>query len=151
MEQMIQTIFFDNPDLPTKVYTYCKSLPEYNEAEREYSRYAGEIEKSFGLGTVSAAGGLLLHLRGPIGYKPIIASDWACVKRCFGPWTGNKRIGSLSYFFSRVSPWGAGEGRLRAGLGVFRRPGGEVLSRWERTQRIAGGRGRWTTAALRSA
>lgn len=48
MEQMIQTIFFDNPDLPTKVYTYCKSLPEYNEAEREYAAMLEKLKNLLG-------------------------------------------------------------------------------------------------------
>ena len=36
MNNLIEALFCDNPELPTKVYTYCNSIPEYAEAEREY-------------------------------------------------------------------------------------------------------------------
>ena len=36
MNKLIEALFCDNPELPTKVYTYCNSIPEYAEAEREY-------------------------------------------------------------------------------------------------------------------
>ena len=36
MKGIIESIFSDNPELPHKIYTYCKSIPEYSKAERDY-------------------------------------------------------------------------------------------------------------------
>lgn len=48
MENILHTLFLDNPYIPEQVYAFCKTLPEYREAEREY--YAAEQELSDRLG-----------------------------------------------------------------------------------------------------
>ena len=48
MSKLLNSVFFDNPQLSSEVYTYCKSLPEYNEAEREYAAMLEKLKNLLG-------------------------------------------------------------------------------------------------------
>lgn len=43
MNDILKTLFVDNPYLPEQVYAFCKTLPEYQEAEREYQAAGQKI------------------------------------------------------------------------------------------------------------
>lgn len=36
MNDILKTLFWENPDLPDKIYDFCKTIPEYQQAERDY-------------------------------------------------------------------------------------------------------------------
>lgn len=48
MNTILNTIFLDNPYLPEQVCTYCNTLPEFREAEREYRAAEQELENQLG-------------------------------------------------------------------------------------------------------
>lgn len=48
MNTILNTIFLDNPYLPEQVCAYCKTLPEFREAEREYRAAEQELENQLG-------------------------------------------------------------------------------------------------------
>ena len=48
MNNILNTLFLDNPYLPEQVTAFCNSLPEYREAEREYREAEQELEKQLG-------------------------------------------------------------------------------------------------------
>ena len=48
MNNILNTLFLDNPYLPEQVTAFCKTLPEYREAEREYRAAERELEKQLG-------------------------------------------------------------------------------------------------------
>ena len=48
MNTILNTLFLDNPCLPEQVRAYCKTLPEFREAEREYQAAEQELEKLLG-------------------------------------------------------------------------------------------------------
>lgn len=48
MNTILNTIFLDNPYLPERVCTYCKTLPEFREAEQEYRAAELELENQLG-------------------------------------------------------------------------------------------------------
>ena len=41
MNTILNTLFLDNPYLPEQVTAFCKTLPEYREAERELEAQLG--------------------------------------------------------------------------------------------------------------
>lgn len=41
MNTILNTIFLDNPYLPEQVCAYCKTLPEFREAEQELEKLLG--------------------------------------------------------------------------------------------------------------
>ena len=43
MDNILQTLFLDNPYLPEQVYAFCETLPEYREAALEYAQAAEEL------------------------------------------------------------------------------------------------------------
>lgn len=45
MNNILNTLFLDNPYIPEQVYAFCKSLPEFREAEQEYQDAERELEK----------------------------------------------------------------------------------------------------------
>lgn len=53
MNTILNTIFLDNPYLPEQVCAYCKTLPEFREAEREYRAAEQELEKLLGYETLN--------------------------------------------------------------------------------------------------
>ena len=48
MNGIVESVFSDNPNLPHKIYTYCKSIPEYSEAKRDYENMLGALEAQLG-------------------------------------------------------------------------------------------------------
>lgn len=48
MNNILNTLFLDNPYLPEQVCAYCKTLPEFREAELEYQAAELELEKLLG-------------------------------------------------------------------------------------------------------
>ena len=48
MNGIIESIFSDNPELPHKIYTYCKSIPEYSKAERDYEDMLESLKAQLG-------------------------------------------------------------------------------------------------------
>ena len=48
MKGIIESIFSDNPELPHKIYTYCKSIPEYSKAERDYEAMLESLKAQLG-------------------------------------------------------------------------------------------------------
>ena len=48
MNTILNTLFLDNPYLPEQVTAFCKTLPEYREAEREYRAAERELEAQLG-------------------------------------------------------------------------------------------------------
>lgn len=48
MEQMIENMFSDNPNLPEELYTFCNSIPDYVRAEREYLQIARQVADRLG-------------------------------------------------------------------------------------------------------
>lgn len=48
MNTILNTLFLDNPYLPEQVAAFCKTLPEYREAEREYRAAERELEARLG-------------------------------------------------------------------------------------------------------
>lgn len=49
MNQMIlQTLFLDNPEISAEIAQFCKNLPEYVQAEREYDEASRELEQLIG-------------------------------------------------------------------------------------------------------
>ena len=48
MNNILNTLFLDNPYLPEQVAAFCKTLPEYREAERAYQAAEQELEDRLG-------------------------------------------------------------------------------------------------------
>lgn len=48
MNTILNTLFLDNPYLPEQVTAFCKTLPEYREAEQEYRAAERELEAQLG-------------------------------------------------------------------------------------------------------
>ncbi len=36
MNEMIKTLFLDNPYIPEQIYTFCNRLPEFRDAVKRY-------------------------------------------------------------------------------------------------------------------
>ena len=48
MDERLKMLFVDNPYLAEQVYDFCKTLPEFREAEREFHAVSEEIAKKLG-------------------------------------------------------------------------------------------------------
>lgn len=48
MNDILKTLFLDNPYIPEQVYTFCKQLPEFVEAERAYEAAAVRLRAQLG-------------------------------------------------------------------------------------------------------
>lgn len=48
MNTILNTLFLDNPCLPEQVRAYCKTLPEFREAELDYRAAEQELENQLG-------------------------------------------------------------------------------------------------------
>lgn len=53
MNTILNVLFLDNPYIPEQVAAYCKTLPEYLEAERAYLAAGQELEDRLGYETSS--------------------------------------------------------------------------------------------------
>ena len=48
MSQLLHRIFVDNPEIPAQIYRFCQGIPEYVQAQEEYSAMAQELEEAMG-------------------------------------------------------------------------------------------------------
>lgn len=48
MNEILKTLFLDNPYIPEQVYIFCNQLPEFREAERAYGEAAGRLRSRLG-------------------------------------------------------------------------------------------------------
>lgn len=48
MNNILNTLFLDNPCIPEQVYTFCNSLPEYRNAEQAFRAMEQELEERLG-------------------------------------------------------------------------------------------------------
>lgn len=48
MNEILKTLFLDNPYIPEQVYTFCNQLPEFREAERAYEEAADRLKTQLG-------------------------------------------------------------------------------------------------------
>ena len=53
MNTILNTLFLDNPYLPEQVTAFCKTLPEYREAEQAFRAAEQEIEAQLGYDLVN--------------------------------------------------------------------------------------------------
>ena len=51
MNMILQTLFLENPYLPEQVCAFCRTLPEFQEAERAYQAAEQELEEKLGYET----------------------------------------------------------------------------------------------------
>ncbi len=42
-QTILQTLFLNNPEIPGEITKFCETLPEYVQAEREYSQAVREL------------------------------------------------------------------------------------------------------------
>ena len=47
-QSILQTLFLDNPEIPGEIASFCSSIPEYVQAEREYNKAAQELMELIG-------------------------------------------------------------------------------------------------------
>lgn len=47
-QTILQTLFLDNPEIPGEIASFCSSIPEYVQAEREYNRVTAELMNLIG-------------------------------------------------------------------------------------------------------
>ena len=48
MNDILQTLFLDNPYIPGQVSSFCNQLPEFREAERAYEDLANALRQRLG-------------------------------------------------------------------------------------------------------
>ena len=48
MDDQLKTLFVDNPYLAEQVCTFCKSIPEFREAEREFNAVSAQVAEKLG-------------------------------------------------------------------------------------------------------
>ena len=48
MNNILRTIFLDNPYIPEQVFAFCNQLPEFQEAERAYAQSADRLRARLG-------------------------------------------------------------------------------------------------------
>jgi len=48
MNDLLTTLFWENPYLPEKVAAFCATVPEYVRAEREYQQMADRVAQVLG-------------------------------------------------------------------------------------------------------
>ena len=48
MNDMIKTLFLDNPYIPEQIYHFCNQLPEFREAEGRYNAHLKRLEAQLG-------------------------------------------------------------------------------------------------------
>ena len=48
MNDILQTLFLDNPYIPEQVSSFCNQLPEFREAERAYQEAADRLRSRLG-------------------------------------------------------------------------------------------------------
>ena len=53
-QNILQTLFLDNPEIPVEINDFCSSIPEYVQAERNYNQHVRELEALVGYERFSA-------------------------------------------------------------------------------------------------
>ena len=53
MNDILKTLFLDNPYIPEQVYTFCSQLPEFREAERAYEEAADRLRAQLDTAEIS--------------------------------------------------------------------------------------------------
>jgi len=53
MKNILRTLFLDNPYLPEQIFAFCETLPEYQEADREYQTAQQEMIDQLGFDAFS--------------------------------------------------------------------------------------------------
>ena len=48
MENILYTLFQDNTELPGKVYEFCKEIPEFCQAERDFEAISDQAAEKMG-------------------------------------------------------------------------------------------------------
>ena len=48
MNEILKTLFLDNPYLPDQVYAFCNRIPEFLDAERAYEQEAAHLRVRLG-------------------------------------------------------------------------------------------------------
>ena len=48
MNELLKTLFLDNPRIPEQVYAFCNQLPEFCEAEQDYEAAAAKLRARLG-------------------------------------------------------------------------------------------------------
>lgn len=48
MNDILATLFLNNPYLPEQVYAFCNQLPEFRKAEQDYSTFAARLRTQLG-------------------------------------------------------------------------------------------------------
>lgn len=48
MNELLKTLFLDNPCIPEQVYAFCNQLPEFCEAEQDYEAAAAKLRARLG-------------------------------------------------------------------------------------------------------
>lgn len=48
MNDILKTLFLDNPYIPEQICAFCDQLPEFREAERAYEEAAGRLRAQLG-------------------------------------------------------------------------------------------------------
>jgi len=48
MNDILSTLFLDNPEIPGHVYAFCNQLPDFLQAEREYETAAAALRARLG-------------------------------------------------------------------------------------------------------
>lgn len=85
MNDIVKTLFLDDPYLAGQVYASYDQLPEFREAERTYEDPANALRQRLG-GYDAFEEALDWHLA-QYAPTPIISLDWGSVKMYFPPWT----------------------------------------------------------------
>ena len=48
MNDILYTLFQDNVELPGKIYEFCKEIPEFCQAEREFETISAQVAEKLG-------------------------------------------------------------------------------------------------------
>lgn len=61
MSHRIEPVFWDTPELSTKVYAYCNSIPEYVQAEEDYETMLQNLKEELGYGRMQEIEDCFIH------------------------------------------------------------------------------------------
>ena len=130
MNGAIESLFCSNPDLSHQIYTYCKTNPEFMEAEAEYDALLQSLEQTLGYARMQEIEDCFLRYSARLvqAYY-LFGLGLRHVKRFFGRWGGNDWMGDFTAGF-RPSPLSAfplfRRGRTLAGPPYLGTSGGAI-------------------------
>ena len=61
MNDILKTLFLDNPYIPERIFDFCHQLPEFREAERTYRDAADRLRGRLGAEEVNDFDEILAH------------------------------------------------------------------------------------------